>query len=129
MGQSPSQEPDHIQATTTIPSAPQNPSGPFFEEDYSSDDKEEVPAAAPKKPSPRPSVARLIKRHRRGAPTRSGYDAMVEQSRAMRAKAQQRAQDDLVTRANTVAPRADNADVEMSDEQAFLGLPHRRGMP
>jgi hypothetical protein len=123
MDQTPSQEPDPIQETNT------NRSGPFFEEDYSSDDKEEVPAAAPKEKTTRESVKRLLKRLRRDTPTRSGYDAMVEQSRAMRVRAAQRAQEDLATRANTVAPRADNADVDMIDEQAFLGLPHRRGMP
>lgn len=129
MSQTTSQEPDPIQEATTLPPASQNPSGPFFEEDYSSDDKEEVPAAASKKKSSRNSVTKLIKRPRHDTSTRSGYDAMVEQSRAMRAKAHKRAQEDIAARANTAAPRADNADVDVIDEQAFLGLPRRRGMP
>ena len=123
----PTEETEAIQETTSTPSAPKNPFGPFLEEGDSSDDVEKK-AARPKKTYTRDSVTRLLDRPRNDTPIRSGFDAMVEQSRAMRARAAQRAQEDLATRANTVAPRADNANVDMIDEQAFLGLPHRRGM-
>ena len=129
MDQTPSQEPDPNQGmTTTISSAPQNPSGPFFEEDYSSEDEEEEAKAA-KETSPRKSVTKLMRRPRHDPATRAMHNDIVEESRVMRAKARERAQEDLATWANTVAQSADNTDVDMIDEQAFLGFPRRRGMP
>ncbi|GAB7327537.1 hypothetical protein MBLNU13_g11401t2 [Cladosporium sp. NU13] len=123
----PSQEPDFVpKMTGTSSSAPQNPSGPFFEEEYSSED-EEKEAKAAKESSPRKSVTKLIRRPRHDPATRARQNDILEESRAMRAKAHERAQADLATRANTVAPRTDNADVDMIDKRAFLGLPHRRG--
>jgi hypothetical protein len=118
---------DATKETTPTASAPKNSSGPFFEDDDSSDDAGKK-AAPPKKKYSRDSMTRLLDRPRNNTPIRSAYDVMVEESRAMRARAHQRAQEDLATRGNTVAPGADNADVDMIDEQAFLGLPHRRGM-
>jgi hypothetical protein len=124
----PIQETDATKETTPTASAPKIPSGPFLEDDDSSDDAGDK-APPPKKTSSRDSMKRLLKRPRNDTPIRSAYDAMVEESRAMRARAHQRAQEDLATRANTVAPGANNDDVDMIDEQAFLGLPHRRRMP
>lgn len=124
----PIEETDATHETAPTASAPKNPSGPFLEDDDSSDDTGEKDPPT-KKTTSRNSMTKLLKRPRNDTPTRSAYDIMVEESRAMRAKAHQRAQEDLATRANTVAPGANNADVDMIDEQAFLGLPHRRGMP
>jgi hypothetical protein len=124
----PNEETNAMPETTPTPSGPKNPCGPFLEEDDSSDDTGEK-AAPPKKKYSRDSVTRLLDRPRNDTPIRSAYNVMVEQSRVMRARAHQRAQEDLATRANTVAPGADNADVDTIDEQAFLGLPHRREMP
>ena len=124
----PIEETDAIREKTPVPSVARNPSGPFFEEDYSSEDEAE-PTTAPKESSSRNSVTRLLKRPRIDLPTRARNNELVEQSRAMRAKAHERAQADLATRASAIAPRADQADVDMIDERAFLGLPHRRRMP
>ena len=131
----PTEETDANQEQTPVPSVAKNPSGPFFEEDYSSEDEgeaaavPEVPKEDSKEDKPRPSVTRLLKRPRSDAPTIATHNDILEQSRAMRAKARERVQEDLATRANTVAPRADNADVDMIDERAFLGRPRRRAMP
>lgn len=130
----PIEETDAIREQTPVPSVAKNPSGPFFEEDFSSEDEEEA-AAVPEVPDvteedkPRPSVTRLLKRPRSDAPTRATHDDILEQSRAMRAKARERAQEDLATRANTVAPDTNNTAFDQSDERAFLGLPRRRRMP
>ena len=119
---------DPTSKTAPITSAPKNPSGPFVEVDDSSDDEQEA-AGAPRKKYSRNSVTRFIGRPRNDTPIRSMQNDIVEQSRAMRAQAHKRAQEGLNTRANTVAPGAGNADVDMIDEQAFLGLPRRMGMP
>ena len=106
-----------------------NHSGPFEEDDDSSEDEAGV-AAAPKEAPSRDSVTRFLNRPRNDTPVRSRQNDILEHSRAMRAQARERAQEDSATRANTVAPGAGNADVDMTDEQqAFLGLPHRRTMP
>lgn len=123
----PAEETNAIQETAPIHSAPKNPSGPFVEVDDSSDDEQEA-AAAPRKKYSRNSVTRFIGRPRNDTPIRSMQNDIVEQSRAMRAQAHKRAQEGLNTRANTVAPGAGNADVDMIDVQAFLGLPRRMGM-
>jgi hypothetical protein len=123
----PIEETDATKDTTPTDSGPKIPSGPFLEDEDSSDDTPQK-APPPKKTSSRNSMTKLLKRPRNDTPTKAEYDAMMEESRAMRAKAHQRAQEDIATRANTVAPGADNADVDMIDEQAFLGLPHRRRM-
>lgn len=127
----PLEETDATREQTPVPSVAKNPSGPFFEEDYSSEDEEEVAAVpeVPKESKPRPSVTRLLKRPRSDAPTRATHDDILQQSRVMRAKARERAQEDLATRANTVVPGANNTAFDQSGEQAFLGLPHRKGMP
>ena len=116
------------QETAHIPSAPKNPSGPFVEVDDSSNDEQRV-AAAPRKKYSRDSMTRFIGRPRNDTPIRSMQNDIVEQSRALRAQAHKRTQDGQTTRSNTMAPGAGDADVDMIDEQAFLGLPRRMGMP
>lgn len=133
MDQTPGRETDSIEETdairekTPVPTVAKNPSGPFVEDGDSSEDEDEA-AAKTKKIYAR-NVTRFLKRPRDNTPTRARNIELVEQSRVMRAKAHERAQADFATRANTVALRADNADVDMIDERAFLGLPHRKGMP
>lgn len=123
----PIEEPDAIQEKTPFPTVAKNPSGPFVDDDDSSEDEEE--AVTKTKKTYARDVTRFLKRPRNTTPARARNDELVEQSRAMRAKARERAQEDLATRADTVVPSAVNADVDMTDERAFLGLPRRRGMP
>jgi hypothetical protein len=98
--------------------------GPFIEEDDSSSDEE----AATKKSNSRSSVSRLTKRPRDDTPTRNRNDEMVKRSKEMREESR-RNKDDAITRANTVAPSADNtvpAAFNSSGDHSFLGLPHQR---
>jgi hypothetical protein len=47
----------------------------------------------------------------------------------MRKKARERAQEEIASRANTMAPDTDHTTFDMSEEQAFLGLLRQRRMP
>jgi hypothetical protein len=126
MDQTPSQEPEPNQGQPTIASASQNVSGPFIEVDDSSEDEEET--SETQENPPRRSVTRLIKRPRHDTTAKLRHNDIFEQSRAMRAKARERAQEDLAIRSNTAAPGSSNADLDVPEAQAFLGLPHRRRM-
>lgn len=118
----PTEETDTIREKTPALSVAKNSSGPFFEENSSSEDEVETTTAAEK------SVRRFLNRPRNNTPTKARNEEIMEHSRAMRAKARERAQEDPATRANTVTPRADSADVDMINEGTFLGLPRRRRM-
>ena len=122
----PTEETDTILEQTPALSVAKNPPRPFFEEDSSSEDVVEPTTAPEKKGYSRASVTRLLNRRKINTSTKARNDEILEQSRAMRAKARERAQEDPATRANTVAPRADSADVDMINEGTFLGLPRRR---
>jgi hypothetical protein len=136
MDQTPEHRSNSVQVTTPAPqetvSAPpvlQKALGPFIQEDDSSDEEVEEVSNNAKRTSPRASVVRLMKRPRTDKPTRIRHDAMAEESRVMRKKARERAQEEIATRANTMAPDTDHTTFDMSEEQAFLGLLRQRRMP
>ena len=139
MSQTPDHEANPVQRTTpatSAPSVPQKALGPFMQEDDSSDEEsqagkegKEVANTTRKTHICGENMAHVTKRPRNDTPARTRKDVLAEQSRAMRARARERAQEELLTRANTVAPTADRTALDTSDDQAFLGLPHPRRMP
>lgn len=120
---------------TFSPANRKKASGPFLEENSSSDEdgnEKEDTASKEGRYRQTDSLARLVDRPRNDTPARARNESLIEKNNIMREQARERTQGNHTERATTTAPSKDMTSTTSPSRaygsQPFLGLPHQRDM-
>lgn len=120
---------DPSTANSSITPVVQKSAGPFVDDDDDTGSDEESAKKDFRGKVTRTSVARLMDRPRNDTPVRANLASMMEESKAMREKAHRRIVGETESFASSpIAHNPDQMEVDMqqSQDQSFLGIPHQR---